>query len=128
MVVREFHSARFFNIGPELMPRFVQSACIHVADDEEMGDARPAKRGAFRHQPGYWASAVDRRGRCAGFGFGSRENVGSKDFSARSRSAHIGEIDAAFAGEASRFGGNLNGLVYGLLWGAAPRPGVACVT
>ena len=33
-----------------------------------------------------------------------------EDFSAGARSTDIGEIDAAFAGETSRFGGNLNGL------------------
>src|ERR1019366_733383 len=101
---------RLFNLWPELLPRLVQSACVHLADDKEMGDRRPALRGAFRHQTGDGAAAIDRSGRSSGFGFRSGENVGSEDFPAGARSADIREMDAAFAGETARFGGNLNRL------------------
>src|SRR5258708_30537199 len=121
MGVREFHAARlfnprFFNPRPELLPRLVQSACVHLADDKEMGDGRPALGCAFRHQTGDWTTAANRGGRRGGFGFRGGEDVGSEDFSARARSADIGEIDAAFVRETPPFWGNLYGT------GCAGRP------
>src|ERR1019366_2506628 len=104
--VLELHALRFFNLWPELLPRLVQSACVHLARDEEMGDRRPALGCALRHQPGNWTAAVNRSGRRAALGFRSRENIGCEDFSAGPRSADIREMDAELAGEAPRFGGN----------------------
>src|ERR1019366_5836036 len=96
--VREFHTVRFFNLWPELLPRLVQSACVHLARDEEMGDRRPALGCALRHQPGNWTAAVNRSRRRTGLGFRSRENVGCEDFSACARPADTRKMDAELAG------------------------------
>src|SRR5216683_645352 len=105
---------RFFNFWPELLPGLVQSACVDLAGDEEMGHSRPALRGALRHQPGDGAAAVY-CGRCS-LGFRSGENVRSEDFSTGARSADVSEIDAAFVSQTPRFGGNLNVVCCGLHW------------
>src|SRR5208337_4210329 len=103
----EFHSARFLDLRPKLLSRVVQRASVYLANNEEMGDGRPALRGALRHQTGDGAAAIDCGSRCNGFRFRGRENVGGQDFSTWPRSADIREIHAALAGQASRFGGNL---------------------
>src|SRR5258708_34861673 len=107
--MRKFQSARFLNVWPKLLPRFVQSTRIRVSSNEKVGDGRPALGGALRHQAGDGAAAVNYGGRRHGFGFRGSKNVGSKNFSPGARAAGIGEIDAAFAGETSRFGRDLDG-------------------